>query len=75
MAEIAAALADAGSYRGSAEELTPVQRDPVAAVPVLVAALALLIRPALWRRLSGSAVADYALTPAGWQSVLDTAPA
>jgi hypothetical protein len=74
VAEILAALARAGSYRGSAEELTPVRGDPLAAVPVLVAALALLIRPALWRRLSGGAVADYALTPAGWQSLLDTAP-
>ena len=74
VAEIAAALARAGSYRGSAEELTPVRRDPLSAVPVLVAALALLIRPALWRRLSGGAVADYALTPAGWQSLLDPAP-
>ena len=74
-AEILAALAHAGSYRGSAEELTPVRQDPQAAVPVLFATLALLIRPALWRRLSGGAVADYALTPAGWQSLLDTAPA
>jgi glutathione synthase/RimK-type ligase-like ATP-grasp enzyme len=74
VAEILAALAHAGSYRGSAEELTPVQRDPQAAVPVLFATLALLIRPALWRRLSGGAVADYALTPAGWRSLLDTAP-
>jgi len=74
VAEILAALARAGSYRGSAEELTPVRGDPLAAVPVLVATLALLIRPALWRRLSGGAVADYALTPAGWQSLLDTAP-
>jgi len=74
VAEILAALAQAGSYRGSTEELTPVRGDPLAAVPVLVATLALLIRPALWRRLSGGAVADYALTPAGWQSLLDTAP-
>ena len=74
VAEILAALARAGPYRGSAEELTPVQRDPLAAVPVLVATLALLIRPGLWRRLSGGAVADYALTPAGWQSLLATAP-
>jgi hypothetical protein len=75
VAEIIAALTHTGSYRGSAEELTPIRRDPQAAVPVLAATLALLIRPALWRRLSGGAVADYALTPAGWQSLLDTAPA
>jgi glutathione synthase/RimK-type ligase-like ATP-grasp enzyme len=75
MAEILAALARAGSYRGSAEELTPVRRDPLSAVPVLGSTLAMLIRPALWRRLSGGAVASYALTPAGWQSLLNTAPA
>jgi len=75
VAEILGALAHAGSYRGSAEELTPLRADPLAAVPVLVTTLALLIRPALWRRLSAGAVADYALTPAGWQSLLDTAPA
>jgi glutathione synthase/RimK-type ligase-like ATP-grasp enzyme len=74
VAEILAALAHAGSYRGSAEELTPLKRDPQAAMPVLAVTVALLIRPALWRRLSGGAVARYALTPAGWQSLLDTAP-
>jgi hypothetical protein len=74
VAEIIAALTHTGSYRGSAEELTPVWQDPQAAMPVLFATLALMIRPALWRRLSGGAVADYALTPAGWQSLLDTAP-
>jgi len=75
VAEILAALTHAGLYRGSAEELTPVRRDLEAAVPVLAAALALLIRPVLWRRLSSGAVADYALTPAGWQRLLDSAPA
>jgi hypothetical protein len=74
-AEIVSALAHGGSYRGSAEELTPVRRDPLAAVPVLTAALAVLIRPALSRRLSAGAVADYALTPAGWERLLASAPA
>ncbi len=74
-AEIAAALAHAGSYRGSAEELTPVRGDPLAAVPVLAAAAALLIRPALWRRLTAGSVAGYALTPAGWDQLLSVPPA
>jgi hypothetical protein len=69
-AEILAALARAGSYRGSAEELTPVRRDPLAAAPVLGVATALLIRPALWRRLTTGSVAGYALTPAGWGQLL-----
>jgi hypothetical protein len=75
VAEILTALAHAGSYRGSAEELTPVRGDPLAAVPVLAVALAVLIRPALWRRLSAGAVADYALTPAGWERLLSSPPA
>jgi biotin carboxylase len=74
-AEILAALAHAGSYQGSAEELTPVRGDPLAALPVVAAALAVLVRPALWRRLSAGAIADYALTPAGWARLLASAPA
>jgi len=70
--EIWAALAHAGLYRGSAEELTPVGGDPRAALPVLAAAALILVRPALWHRLASGSVADYALTPAGWDSLLDT---
>jgi biotin carboxylase len=73
-AEIRAALAHAGPYRGSAEELTPVRGDPRAALPVLAAAAVMLVRPALWRRIASASVADYALTPAGWDSLLSTAP-
>jgi hypothetical protein len=74
-AEILAALAHAGSYRGSAEELTPVRGDPLAAVPVLAVTTALLIRPALSRRLTTGSVAGYALTPAGWDQLLSVPPA
>jgi hypothetical protein len=74
-AEILAALAHGGSYRGSAEELTPVRGDPLAAVPVVATAAALLIRPALWRRFTSGSVASYALTPAGWDQLLTVAPA
>jgi hypothetical protein len=74
-AEILAALAHRGSYRGSAEELTPVRGDPLAAVPVAAAAAALLVRPALWRRLTSGSVASYALTPAGWEQLLSVWPA
>src|SRR5258708_5665880 len=73
-AEIGAALTRAGLYRGSAEELTPVRGDPRAALLVLAAAAAMLVRPALWRRLASGSVADYALTPAGWDSLLNAAP-
>jgi biotin carboxylase len=73
-AEIRAALAQAGAYRDSAEELTPVRGDPRAALPVLAAAAVMLIRPALWHRIASGSVTDYALTPAGWDSLLSTAP-
>jgi hypothetical protein len=74
-AEIRAALARTWSYRGSAEELTPVRGDPLAAVPVVAAAAAMLIRPALWRWFVSGSVADYALTPAGWDQLLSIPPA
>jgi predicted ATP-grasp superfamily ATP-dependent carboligase len=73
-AEIAAALTHTGSYRGSTEELTPARGDPRAAVPVLVATAAVMIRPALWRWFASGSVAGYALTAAGWESLLRTPP-
>jgi hypothetical protein len=74
-AEILDALAHRGCYQGSSEELTPVRGDPLAAVPVVVAAAAMLVRPALWRRLTSGSVAGYALTPAGWDQLLSVPPA
>jgi hypothetical protein len=74
-AEILAALTHGGSYQGSAEELTPVRGDLLAAVPVVATAAAMLIRPALWRRFTSGSVADYALTPAGWDQLLSASPA
>jgi len=73
-AEIRAALTHSGLYRGSAEELTPVHGDPRTALPVLMAAAALMVRPAVWRLLASGSVAGYALTPAGWDSLLSTQP-
>jgi hypothetical protein len=73
-AEIRAALTHSGLYRGSAEELTPVHGDPRTALPVLMAAAALMVRPTIWRLLASGSVAGYALTPAGWDSLLSTQP-
>ena len=58
------------SYQNSAEELTPLRHDVRTAVPVLAATLATLCRPALWSAFSSGAVANYALTPAGWHEIL-----
>jgi hypothetical protein len=74
-AEIWAALTHSGHYRGSVEELTPVRGDPRAALPVVMAAAMMLARPALWRVLAAGSVAGYALTPAGWDTLLTTPPA
>jgi hypothetical protein len=73
-AEILAAARHRGPYRGSAEELTPLRRDPRAAVPVLLAAGAMLARPALWHWFVGGSVSGYALTPAGWERLLSMPP-
>jgi hypothetical protein len=73
-AEIRAALTRSGPYRGSAEELTPARGDPRAPLPVVAAAAMMLARPALWRLLTSGSVAAYALTPAGWDSLLSTPP-
>jgi hypothetical protein len=67
--ELAAALRHAGHYAASREELTPVRRDPVAAVPVALAAAATLLRPAWWRWFVSSSVSSYALGPEGWRLV------
>ncbi len=44
-------------------------------MPLALAAAAMLIRPGLWSWLAGGSVAGYALTPAGWDSLLAVPPA
>lgn len=62
-----------GDYAGSAEELTPVAGDPVAAVPVVAALVASLIHPPLWRKFHTGAVGPYAVTPVAWNEILAAA--
>jgi biotin carboxylase len=69
--ELRAAAQHTGPYRGSREELTPTSGDWRAGAPVAVAAAATLIRPASWRWFAAGAVANYALTPKGWQAILE----
>jgi len=68
--ELRDALNRGGDYRGSTEELTPLRGDPLAAAPVIVAALATLIRPTMWRHFAGGAVGAYSLTPDGWDQLI-----
>ena len=71
--DVARELRDAalgrGDYLGSAEELTPGRGDPLAALPVAVAAVATLVRPDAWQHFTGGSVSAYALTPAAWREL------
>jgi hypothetical protein len=69
--ELVRAALGRGDYRGSTEELTPLRSDPLAAVPVAIAAASTLIRPASWRAFTSGSVNGYALTGDGWQQILD----
>ena len=71
LAEIGDALRHRGSYENSSEELTPVRHDLRSAIPVAAATLATLARPSFWSAFSSGAVTNYALTPEGWQEILD----
>jgi hypothetical protein len=71
--ELTSAFAHRGVYRGSTEELTPLSHDWRAATPGLIAAAAMLARPATSRCFAGGAVANYALTPAAWDQILAVA--
>ena len=51
------------------------QRDPLTIVPVAVAPLATLIRPATWRHFTSGSVQAYALTPAAWHYITQYAAA
>jgi hypothetical protein len=67
--QLAAALSGRDGFRASTEELTPLRHDPRTAVPVAIAALATLIRPAAWRHFTSGSVGAYALTPAAWHHI------
>ncbi len=62
-------------YRASTEELTPFRHDPLTIVPVAIAAVATLIRPASWRHFTSGSVGAYALTPAAWHDITQQAAA
>lgn len=57
-------------YQGAIEELTPVRGDPLAAAPIIVALLATLINPGLWRRFQTGAAGAYSLTPEAWRRIV-----
>jgi hypothetical protein len=67
--ELVHAVLHRGEYRGSREELTPGRGDPLAPLPVMVIALATLIRPDAWRHFVGGSAGAYSLTPAAWREL------
>jgi glutathione synthase/RimK-type ligase-like ATP-grasp enzyme len=67
--ELVQAVLNRGEYQGSREELTPGRGDPLAPLPVMVIALATLIRPDAWRRFAGGSAGAYSLTPAAWRQI------
>jgi glutathione synthase/RimK-type ligase-like ATP-grasp enzyme len=69
--ELLAATGRRGEYAGSVEELTPFVGDLLAVVPLLVASMATLAWPRLWRSFHAGAVGPYSLTPQAWQDILE----
>lgn len=65
------ALRGRGDYKGATEELTPVDGDPIAALPVVLAVLATLIKPSLWRLFHAGATGPYSLTPDAWRKIVE----
>lgn len=70
-----AAACHQDGYRASTEELTPLRHDPLTIVPVAIAAVATLVRPASSRHLTSGSVGAYALTPAAWHHITQHAAA
>jgi predicted ATP-grasp superfamily ATP-dependent carboligase len=70
LSELIQAIARRGVYSGATEELTPVAGDPIAALPVIVAVLATLIKPSLCRLFHAGATGPYSLTPEAWRGII-----
>ena len=67
--DLGTALLGRGHYRGSTEELTPLGGDARSLVPMAYVASRLLATPGWATRLTGGAVANYALTADGWRAI------
>lgn len=67
--ELFAAARNQGDYKDSTEEMTPWRNDRRAAIPLVIAAAATLLRPASWRWFVSGSVSAYALTPEAWAEI------
>jgi predicted ATP-grasp superfamily ATP-dependent carboligase len=71
--EILAAVRRRGDYANSVEELTPFRGDPLAALPVVAAAVLTLAWPPAAKMFERGAVGAYALTVEGWAKIVAAA--
>jgi len=69
--EVGDAVRRRGAYAGSREELTPVGGDLRTALPVAAVVGVALAHPPAWRWFAGGSVAGYALSPDGWDQLLE----
>jgi hypothetical protein len=58
-----------GAYGDSAEELTPRRRDARAVLPIVWVSAATIVCPASYRWFVSSSVANYSLSPEGWDEI------
>ena len=72
--ELVRAATRRGVYAGSHEELLPWRGDRRTMILPVLASLATLVRPTLWRAFTDGSVARYALAPEGWHQLCDTPP-
>ncbi len=68
--QLLTAIRKSGLYAGSVEEFTPAHRDPIALVPVALAAIATLVNPTSWTWFASGSVDNYALTAHAWEEIL-----
>ena len=73
-AELLAAAGRSGAYWGSTEELTLLAGDPLASIPIAMAAVATLVQPATWQWFVGGSVRNYSISPEGWRQLMDSQP-
>lgn len=73
LGELADAIGHRRTYADSTEELTPLRGDWEAVLPLAAVTVATLIHPPWWEAFSSGSVANYALTPEGWQAIVEQA--
>ena len=69
--EIWGVVSGRGTYKGSVEELTPLERDWWSAIFLLVLTAMLLVGGRrMVQKLSGETISNYAVSPSGWREIV-----